>query len=161
MQGPPNHSTPLFLGKDYWLPRLAHLRGSPRQLTQLQRKDLARPGIEVLELTLLSHDGAPLQALLARSTFHRAGRAVHLRTCCGLDTCAIDWRAVERGISDLVFAFPAEHNLEARVLDVLRLTQVAAELESIPMSKVSLHCGTRSAPDEFRIANLVLQQSWD
>ena len=160
MQGPWRQSHPLFLGEDFWLPRLAQMRSRPRQLTQLQRIDLARPGIEVLELSLQSHDGTPIKALLTRSTFHRVGRAVHLRTCCGLDTCAIDWKAVDKGIGDLVFPFPADRGLEARVLDVLRMAQVAADLESIQVSEVELHHGVQAAPDEFVIAELVLQQRW-
>jgi hypothetical protein len=137
------------------------MRQQPRQLTQLQRNDLARPGIEVIELSLNSHDGTPIKALLARSTFHRVGRAMHLRTCCGLETCAIDWKAVEQGIGDLVFPFPSERNLEGKVLDVLRMAHVAADLESIEAQDVELHHGARAAPDEFLIADLVLKQRWN
>ena len=160
MQVPWRQSHPLFLGRDYWVSRLAKMRSEPRHLTQLQRRDLARPGAEVLELNLKSHDGAPIQALLARSTFHRIGRAVHLRTCCGLDTCAIDWKAVEEGTCDLVFPFPSDRPLEARVLDVLRMVQVAADLESVRAGEVQLFHGARTAPDEYLIAELVLEQGW-
>jgi len=161
MRDPWSQTHPLFLGKEFWVSRLVKMRSQPRLLTQFQRKDLARPGVEVLELNLQSHDGTPITALLARSKFHRLGRAVHLRLCGGLETCAIDWKAVDEGIGDLVFPFPEGRCLEERVLDVLRMAQVAADLEAIEAREVELYHGSRTPPDEFVIAELVLQQGWE
>lgn len=161
MRGPWSQARPIFLGKEFWLARLEKMRSQPRLLTQLQRKDLARPGVEVLELNLKSHDGTPITALFARSKFHRLGHAVHLRLCGGLETCAIDWKAVNKGIGDLVFPFPAGRCLEERVLDVLRMAQVAADLEAIEIQEVELYPGSRTPPDEFVIADWVLQEGWE
>ena len=149
-----------LLDHDYWAPRLRRLDDEPRNLVQIPRTDLSRPGIEVTELRLRAHDGAPLRALLARSAFQQSGAQVHLRLCEDLDTCALDWRAVEQGTSDLVFHYPPERRLEDRVLDVLRLTEAACSLEAVDCSDVRFYSGCQSPPDEFVIAELVRDKGW-
>ena len=149
----------LLLDPGYWRPRL-HRLDSPAQLVRIPREDLGRPGIEVLELRLKAHDGVSLRALLARSAFHREGANVHLRTCCDFDTCALDFDAVERGTSDVVFPPPEGRRLEDRVLDVLRIAQTLCALEGVDPGDLELYSGRTAPPDEFRIAELVRSQGW-
>jgi len=150
----------LLLDPEFWRPRLQRLSQEPRQLVQVPRPDLERPGIEVLELRLKAHDGADLRGLLARSAYHRTGDQVRLRLCGDLETSALDWRAVEEGATDLVFRYPAARRLQDRVLDVVRLTQAACSLESIDCSRIEFHAGHRPTPDEFVIADLFRSQGW-
>lgn len=150
----------LLLDPDYWRPRLDRLQTSPATVLRVERPDLARPGIEVIELRLPAHDGTTLRALLAHSSVHRSGAAVHLRTCRDFDTCALDFDAVSRGASDVVFPAPPGRRLEDRVLDLLRLSRAISRVESIPEDSVELYCGCQSPPDEFRVADLLRSQGW-
>ena len=149
-----------LLDPDFWASRLRQLEDHPRNLVQIPRDDLARPGIEVTELRLHAHDGQRLRAILARSAFAARGAPVHLRLCGNLETCAVDWHAVEQGTSDLVFHHPPERRLEDRVLDVLRLTEAACSLGSIGEADVRLYSGCQHPPDEFVIADLVRAKGW-
>jgi len=150
----------LLLDPEFWRPRLQQLADEPRRLVQIPRPDLARPGIEVLELRLKAHDGADLRGLLARSAYQRKGDQVHLRLCGDLETSALDWRAVAGGTTDLVFRYPPERRLQDRVLDVVRLTEAACSLESIDCSRIEFHVGHQATPDEFVIAELFRRQGW-
>lgn len=150
----------LLLDPGFWRPRLQRLAEEPRQLVQIPRPDLARPGIEVLEVRLKAHDGADLKGLLARSAYQRTGDQVHLRLCGNLETSALDWRAVRAGTTDLVFHYPPERRLQDRVLDVVRLADAACALESVDCSRVEFHVGHQLTPDEFVIAELFRRQGW-
>ena len=149
-----------LLDPDFWATRLKQLEGEPRNLVQIPRTDLSRPGTEVTELRLRAHDGETLHAILARSAFTAEGAPVHLRLCGDLETCAVDWHAVEQGTSDLVFHHPPNRRLEDRVLDVLRLTEAACSLGSIECASVQYFAGCQPLPDEFVIADLVREKGW-
>ncbi|HED65830.1 MAG TPA: hypothetical protein ENJ09_09780 [Planctomycetes bacterium] len=151
----------LLLDPDYWKPRLEKLEASPPSVVRIPREDLSRPGVEVLELRLRAHDGTGLRALLAHSTYTRSAREVHLRTCRDFETCALDFGAVSRGTSDVVFPYPPDHRIEDRVLDLLRLTTAVSRLEHVDEHAVELYCGCRTRPDEFRVADLLRDRTWD
>jgi len=158
MVSPGGHQ--FLLDPSFWRPRLEHLLEVPRYLVQKSRADLARPGIEVLELGLKAHDGEALAALLARSAFHRQGRSIRVRLCHDLGTCAIDWRSVEKGATDVVFRHPPDRRLEDRVLDVIRLIEAAASIEQVGLDSVRLCSGLEPLPDEFVLANLLRDRGW-
>ena len=149
-----------LLDPDFWRPRLERLNESPRQLAIFPRPDLARPGIEVVELRMKAHDGGRLVALLARSSFAQTGEEVRLRPCPDLQDACLDWGAVEAGSSDLVYCYPSDRGLEDRVLDVLRLLGAACSLESVECGKV--HLGDEEEPtrDEFSIARFLQNRGW-
>ena len=149
-----------LLDPDYWGPRLQDLRERPRHLVLFPRPELARPGIEVLELRMQAHDGARLRAILARSAFAADGAAVQLRSCADVKSAALDWRTVEEGGSDLVFAYPPERRLEDRVLDVVRIIEAACSLESIDCSRVSFRPTSSVPADEFAIAEWIRGRGW-
>lgn len=139
----------------FWRPRLEALHNEPRHLAQIPRPELARPGIDVVELRLKAHDREPLKGLMARSTFHRRGCSIHLRTCEALVNCALDFGAVESGWCDVVFPFPEGRRLEDRVVDVLRVAQAACSLQDVELACVELYSGHRPPPQEFVIADLL------
>jgi hypothetical protein len=150
----------LLLDPDYWKPRLTRLVHQPASIIRTPREDLCRPGIEVVELRLKAHDGASIRALIARSAFHQNGSAIHVRTCGDFDTCAIDWKTVEAGASDVVFPYPESRRLEDRVLDVLRVVQTVTSMESTESRAVELFCGCQTRPDEFRIVDMLRERGW-
>ena len=144
-----------LLDPAFWRPRLATLSENPRRLVVQARPDLSQPGIDVLELQLLAHDGVALRAFLARSAFHTRADSVRVRPCTDLTTCAIDWRSVEEGQTDVVFPRFPERRMEDRVLDVLRLVDAIASVEHVSESCIHLRCGLGPPPDEFVVAELV------
>jgi len=150
----------LLLDPAYWRPRLERLGQAPRSLVVVPRPDLGRPGVEVVELRVRAHDGARLTGILGRPSFWAQGDVVHVRVADALSCTELDWHAIEEGESDLVFSFPPERSLEDRVLDVLRVAQSAAALESTSWQQVHL-IPRRDAPkDEQVLADLLRSKGW-
>ncbi len=150
----------LLLDPKYWIPRLRLLESEPCRLIQVRREDLRRPGTEVVELRWKAHDGIRMTALLARSSFHRADQPVQIRLCGDLETCAIDWKAVETGSCDVVFPPPPNRRLVDRVLDVLRLASTVSQVDSVAAETVLFWSGCQTPPDEFVIADMVRECGW-
>jgi len=151
----------LLLDPDYWRPRLEKLAREPRQLAIFPRPDLSRTGIEVIELRLRAHDGARLAALLARSAFASKGLRVCLRACGQLVGSALDWDAVEQGMSDLILCYPPERRLEDRVLDLLRVVGAACALEGVDCQEgISFRASDACIQDEFAIAECLRRKGW-
>jgi len=170
----------LLLDPDFWRPRLERLASVPRHLALFPRPDLERPGVEVLELRLKAHDGARLKAVLARSAFAANGGRVHLRLAqgCGHNGSsssaahssaadspmedALDWGAVERGETDLVFRYPGPEprRLEDRVLDALRIVDAACSIESVDCGHITFDDEQGHLPDEFVIAQFFRLKGW-
>ena len=150
----------LLLDPAYWRPRLERLGQAPRSLVVVPRPDLGRPGVEVVEVRVRAHDGARLTGILGRPSFCAQGDVVHVRVADALSCTELDWNAIEEGESDLVFSFPPERSLEDRVLDVLRVAQSAASLESTSWQQVHL-IPRRDAPkDEQVLADLLRSKGW-
>jgi hypothetical protein len=141
----------------YWRPRLERLEREPRKLAVFPRPDLARPGIDVVELRLSAHDGQRLTALLARSAFAETGLVVRLRACADPKTAELDFSSVEEGGTDLVLQYPPDRHLEDRVLDVLRIVAAACSVESIECSKVKFLPSDSCVQDEFAIVQFLRQ----
>jgi len=134
---------------------LERLEREPRKLAVFPRPDLARPGIDVVELRLCAHDGVRLTALLARSAFAETGLVVRLRACNDPTSAELDFSAVEEGGTDLVMQYPPGRRLEDRVLDVLRIMAAACSVESVDCSKVSFRPSNLCVQDEFAIVELL------
>ena len=144
----------------FWRPRLERLGQVPRSLLVYPRPDLGRPGIEVIELRLRAHDGARLVGILGRPSFAACCESLRVRIAEELTGTELDWHAIEEGSIDLVFTLPPEHALEDRVLDVLRVAQSAASIESAPWEQVDL-VPRRDAPkDEQVLADMLRAKGW-
>jgi hypothetical protein len=150
----------LLLAPEFWLPRIERLEREPRQLAIFPRSDLSRPGIDVVELRLRAHDGARLEALLARSSFAGIGQEVCLHSSEGLEHAVLDFKAVEMGSSDLVFQFPPDRRLEDRVLDVLRIVDAACSLEGVDCSRLKFQERPCGVQDEFAIVRFIRKEGW-
>ena len=150
----------LLLDPAYWRPRLERLGQVPRSLLVTPRPDLSRPGVEVVELRVTAHDGARLIGILGRPSFCAQGDVVHVRVADAASCSELDWHAIEDGESDLVFASPPERSLADRVLDVLRVAQSAATLESTSWKEVHLLPRHNAPKDEQVLANLLRSKGW-
>ncbi len=150
----------LLLDPEYWRPRLEKLDREPKQLAFIPRTELSRPGIEVVELRLRGHDGARLNALLARSAFAGTGLRVQVRACGDLAGAVLDFGTVESGGSDLVFCYPPNRRLEDRVLDVIRIVGAACSVECVDCQRVTFVPSGEHVQDEFAIAEFMRKEGW-
>jgi hypothetical protein len=150
----------LLMDPEFWRPRIERLAREPRQLAIFPRPDLARAGIEVVELRLRAHDGARLTALLSRSAFAAKGGDVHLRVCSGLKCAELGYGTVEEGATDLLLEYPPERRLEDRVLDVLRAMDAACSVEGIDCSSFAFVPSGPGVQDEFAIVQFLRREGW-
>ncbi len=150
----------LLLDPHYWRPRLEKLERVPRSLLIFPRPDLARPGVEVVELRLRAHDGKRLRCILGRPSFCLATDAVHVRVSNEVSTTELDWHSIEEGNADLVFNFPPERRLEDRVLDVLRVAMAVGSVESTDWRKVDLLPRRADSRDELVLADMLREKGW-
>ena len=146
---------PLLLERGYWRNRLRELRLSRVSLVLIPRPELSGNGIEVDEFRVRAHDGIRIWGLRARSRFgHRSAR---VRIVGPSDLPKIDSAAVLRGEAEFVFQEPAGRRLEDRVLDVLRVCQIAGTNTDGSQRAVRLVAdGGRAVRDEFLIASQLL-----
>ena len=145
---------PLLLEPTYWRNRLQELEGVLRSLSLVPRPDLSGNGREVVEFRLRAHDGQRLWGLLGRSEWHQGDRPAHVRVVGPSERPEIDRKALEEGISDIVLQESAGRRLEDRVLDVVRVCQLAYSTDGIDRSQVSIVPGP--ARDECLIAEQLL-----
>jgi len=143
---------PLLLDPEYWQRRLESLGVTPRRLMLFPRPDLARPGIEVIEMRFAGQDGAPLTALLGRPAMEARPRRTHLRLVPEGEELAPDWAVLREGHLDLVMESPGERRLEERVLDLMRLVRCACSLEGVDEESLDLEPEQGGhGPDELLI----------
>ena len=169
-----------LLDPNFWRPRLRALERAPRKLVMAPRPDLSRPGIEVLGLRVRGHDGRALSALLGRSAFARRGDFVRVRPAWPGHPEVLDWASLQDGGTDVVLLPFADEQrsasigedggqpgravgrrLEDRVLDVIRLAEVACSIESVPCGAVRFGWGrSHECEDAFTLAALIRDQGW-
>lgn len=144
---------PLLMDPDYWRCRLEAQREVRPFLMLTPRPDLSTGGCEVQELRFQAHDGVRLWGLMGRCPIFRNEQPAALRFVGPCQLPAIDVNAVQRGCTEFVIQSPAGRRLEDRVLDAIRLCEIAANFESVDPSQVGF--GNRdldSLSDEARIA---------
>ncbi|MBL8863694.1 MAG: hypothetical protein JNK02_17015 [Planctomycetes bacterium] len=145
---------PLLLESGYWRNRLRELRIARVSLVLIPRPELSTNGIQVDEFRVRAHDGIRIWGLRARSRF--GTRSARVRVVGPSDLPRIDSAAVLRGEAEFVFQEPAGRRLEDRVLDVLRVCQLAGEVGASPSEVELVAPATGPAPDEFLIASQLL-----
>ena len=87
--------------------------------------------VRVLEFRLRSLDGSHLRGLFARSTWRSGPCDAILRTVRPASRLEIQEDGVREGTAEFVLQEPAGRPLADRVLDVVLLSQVAAEMDGI------------------------------
>ncbi|MBM3991276.1 MAG: hypothetical protein FJ298_09770 [Planctomycetes bacterium] len=135
---------------NFWRPRLERLRATPRVLAFFPRPDLSSPLVEVDEWRLRAHDGERLWGLRGSSRFHPDPIGACVRLAAAPARPEIDVAVVAEGRVEWVLQVPAGRRLEDRVLDLVRLREVVAELAVDPQS-VHFDHPELAMPDEVAI----------
>jgi hypothetical protein len=147
---------PLLLERGYWSPRLRELRGTRASLVLIPRPELSTNAVLVEEFRVRAHDGTRLWGLRARSRFGSASARV--RAVGPSELPQFDRQAVEQGLEEFIFQEPAGRRLADRVLDVLRVCQVAAEVGGRASQVQLAGDAAGTLTDEFLIASQLLAE---
>jgi hypothetical protein len=152
--------TPLLLEPGYWARRLDQMESAHRGLLILPRSDLSSPLVDVVEWRLRAHDGVRLWGLRAGSPFHPEAQGAWIRETHSCELPEICMDAVTDGCLDFVWQIPAGRKLEDRVLDVLRVWQVAVNYSGLAPESVKLVAAIPGQEsDEFMIASRLLARN--
>ena len=145
---------PLLLEREYWRGRLEEQRSTRPFLLITPRPDLSTRSCEVQEIRFRAHDGVRIWGLVGRCPFLRDAQPAALRLVGAAEPPQIDVATVEQGRTEFVVQIPAGRRLVDRVLDALRLRQIAAEYARIDADQVAFSGDEgRRLPDEVRIAD--------
>lgn len=146
----------MLLERSYWRNRLQILKLARQSVLLIPRPELSTPEVEVDEFRVRAHDGLRLYGLRARSRRGGEIRPVRVSVVGPSDLPEIDCNNVGPGECVVVFQVPAGRRLEDRVMDVLRVCQLASETDSEETRDVRLWSTGVSEPDEFLIAARLL-----
>lgn len=158
MVGPKRRSLhPLLLQRSYWSDRLQALQAARPSVLLIPRPELSSRALEVDEFRIRAHDGIRLHGLRAQSRIGRSSKPATIRLVGPSDLPEIHSNEIGAGETQFVLQEPAGRRLEDRVLDVLRVCQVAAQNEHVRADQVRL-VSPRIEPDEFLIASQLLAE---
>jgi len=155
--------SPFLLDPRYWRARLARMDAVHRGLLMLPRGDLTTPLAEVVEWRMRAHDGVKLWGLRAVSPFHTEPRGVLVREVSATELPEVRLEAVAEGWAEFVLQVPAGRRLEDRVLDLVRVVQVALTTYGLGIEQVRLEasgCGGQGhrPADEMVIAERLVRE---
>jgi len=123
----------------------------------IPRPELSTAAVEVDEFRIRAHDGIRLYGLRAQSRLRFANRSARIRMVGPCELPEVDCQVVADGGTEFVFQEPAGRRLEDRVLDVLRVCQLASSDDTIDSGRVRLFApDPEQEPDEFLIASQLL-----
>lgn len=106
-----------------------------------------------MEFRIRAHDGQQLWGLFARPGWHEGPHPARIRSVGPAERPEIDAHGLQEGHAEFVFQEPAGRRLEDRVLDVVRICQMAFATEGIDRLRVSFSRPEDDRePDEFLIA---------
>jgi len=146
-----------LLEPNFWRPRLERLRATRRSLIFMPRPDLSSVLVEVDEWHLRAHDGERLWGLRARSLFHPDPFGASVRLVAAPARPEVDVAVVAEGHVEWVLQVPAGRRLEDRVLDLVRVREVAAELAE-DADAVRFAYPEQAMPDEVAICTGLRQK---
>lgn len=126
----------------------------------IPRPELSNLSVEVDEFRLRTHDGIRLYGLRAQSRLPIAHQQVMVRLVGPCESPDLDREAMRDGATEFVFQEPAGRRLEDRVMDLLRVCQIAAAQEGRPARDVRL-VFNNDIPDEFLIVSQLLAEELD
>jgi len=163
MPVPPKRALhPLLLERGYWRNRLEELRLTRLSVLLIPRAELSTGLVEVDEFRIRAHDGIRLFGIRALCRFGPVLRPARIRCVGTCDLPDIDTGAVCRGAAEFVFQQPAGRRLEDRVLDLLRVFQLAVSSENIDPRNIELVVPDGGpSPDEFLIASQLVQDEFN
>lgn len=162
MPGPQKRTLhPLLFERSYWRNRLQELKLARQSVLLTPRPELSSAFVEVDEFRIRAHDGVRLYGLRAQSRIGGCTGPARVRLVGPSDLPAIDCQAIVSGQCEYVFQEPAGRKLEDRVLDVLRICQLAGETDAESKRGVCLSFDEGDEPDEFMIASRILDTDPD
>lgn len=151
---------PLLLERGYWRNRLQELNLAQPSVLLIPRPELSTSAVEVDEFRLRTHDGIRLFGLRAQSRIPVDSQQVLVRLVGPCESPDLDREAMQDGATEFVFQEPAGRRLEDRVMDVLRVCQIAAAQEGTSTRDVRL-ISSDEVPDEFLIVSQLLAEQVD
>jgi hypothetical protein len=150
---------PLLLERAYWRNRLQELKLAQSSVLLIPRPELSTAAVEVDEFRIRAHDGIRLYGLRAQSRLNVPHHSARIRMVGPCALPEIDRQVVADGATEFVFQEPAGRRLEDRVLDVLRVCQLASSSSNVDANRVRLFAPDREQePDEFLIASQLLAE---
>lgn len=153
---------PLLLERGYWRNRLQVLKLARPSVLLVPRPELSTAAIEVDEFRIRAHDGIRLFGLRAQCRQRSTPAVVRIRVVGPCELPHVDAAALDGSTREFVLQLPAGRRLEDRVLDVLRVCQLASNDAGEGSSRVSLVASDRDhEPDEFLIASQLLAKDID
>lgn len=148
---------PLLLEQEYWRNRLRELRLARPSALYTPRPDLSSRSVRVEEFRVRAYDGLRLPGLVGKRSMAIGASRTRLRILPPERPPEVDMPAVRSGVIEYALQLPAGRRLEDRVLDVLRVCQLAASRESIRPQDVVLYSpDSETEPDEFLIASKLM-----
>ncbi len=153
---------PLLLERGYWRNRLQVLNLARPSVLLVPRPELSTAAIEVDEFRIRAHDGIRLFGLRAQCRQRSTPSVVKVRVVGPCELPHVDATALDGGTAEFVLQLPAGRRLEDRVLDVLRVCQLASSDAADGARRVRLVANDREQePDEFLIASQLLAKDVD
>jgi hypothetical protein len=148
---------PLLLEQEYWRNRLQALRLARPSALYTPRQDLSSRSVRVEEFRVRAHDGLRLCGLVGKRSMAIGTSQIRLRILPPDQPPDIDLPAVRSGMVEYALQLPAGRRLEDRVLDVLRVCELAASRENVRPRDVLLFAPEgETEPDEFLIASQLM-----
>ena len=151
---------PLLLERGYWRNRLQELNLAQPSVLLIPRPELSTISVEVDEFRVRTHDGIRLFGLRAQSRLPIEHQGVMVRLLGPCESPDLDRQAMRDGTTEFVFQEPAGRRLEDRVMDLLRVCQIAAAQEGRSTRDVRL-VFDHDIPDEFLIVSQLLAEELD
>lgn len=135
------------------------MKSAHRGLLILPRPDLSSPLMDVVEWRMRAHDGARLWGLRGGCPFHPKPSGAWIREVSSCDLPEICVDSIADGRLEFVWQVPAGRKLEDRVLDVLKVWQVAVAYSGLEPEQVELVTAVAGhESDEFMIASKLIAQ---
>ena len=148
---------PLLLEQEYWRNRLRALSLARPSALYTPRQDLSSRSVRVEEFRVRAYDGLRLCGLVGKRAMAIGTSQTRLRILPADQPPEIDLPAIRSGMIEYALQLPPGRRLEDRVLDVLRVCELAASRESIRPRDVLLFAPEGEAePDEFLIVSQLL-----
>ena len=150
---------PLLLERGYWRKRLQALKLARPSALYTPRPDRSSPPVKVEEVRIRAHDGLRLVGLQGKRSLALGEARIRLKLIPADRVPEIDLHAVAGGIVEYALQYPAGRRLEDRVLDVVRICELAAAREGVAPRDVLLYCPPgEPEPDEFLIVSELLSE---
>ena len=152
---------PLLLEPAYWRNRLQGLDLTQRYPTITPRPDLSHAGATVCEFRLRGHDGQVLWGTFSHPHWGPGPWPTRIRLVGPCERPVADSNSIQQGCAELVYQQTPGRALRDRVLDAIRISQLALDTRGVDPRAVEYSClKERRFPDEFRIAEQLMDSNF-